>query len=540
MNSVDHTVERLLAKVYRGIGTPYAIEAHALVVKGEWAKLQELPQLDPSLYEQPHHFRLDYQAREFFRKVELPGDDAARAKRALDAFLFAERVNAQTNARLARFIHNGPFGPEDEPVIAFIERWRKICDRVLGQLPARLTPEFTPGATLSDQTPRITIPDKMSSQLTLYPETVSIWNHSVVGIDVLDQGHSALLVRSNRYFTVPKDSRIRRSCCIEASGAVMLQRAAGIAIRDRYWRAYNVDLREAQPLHVTRAQKASIDGSEATVDLTMASDSVSRNLVKLVLPDRWYSLLDALRAKSTQVDSYILYNEKFSSMGNGFTFELETLLFRTLLEALGCPHDSLVFGDDIIVPTAHATDVIAALRFFGFTPNPKKTFCEGPFRESCGGDFFLGCDVSPVRMKKLPDEPQHWVVLANQLRRADPEFLWSKAAWRFCIDQLPHDWRLYGPDWLGDMVLYDPGATPVMMNRKTYQGPGFFFKRPIPRTFPLERHFRPEVVLKSAVFGVDRDVSVRGLVSGFATDWIPSYGLGGEPFEALRKRLSRR
>lgn len=530
MALVDHSVVRLLTKVYRGLGSPVAQRALELLEKGEWGELQQLPAVDPRSYTSASLFRLDYQAREFFRKVELPGDKQKRAEKALETFLAAERANALTNARLSRFIHNGPFDPEDLPVADFISRWRKNCSRVLGRLPLRLTPRFTPGATLSDTGLRITIPDKMSSQLTLYSGMLDIWNHSVCGIDTLDRGHQATVVRSNKYFTVPKDSQTFRSCCVEASGAIMLQRDVGIAIRSRYDRAYSTELIHAQTLHRKLAREGSVDGGLATIDLSSASDTICKNLVKLVLPDDWYSLLHALRAPSTQVGGKILLNEKFSSMGNGFTFELETLIFRTLLETLGC-ETAHVFGDDIIVETSKATAVLAALRFFGFTPNPRKTFCDGPFRESCGGDFFLGVDVSPARLMGLPDEPQHWVSIANRLRRIDPHSVWSSAAWHFCVSQIPTSWRLYGPEWLGDTVIFDPSARPAWIKTKTFTGQGYYFMRPLPRTFPLDRHFTPDVAFKCAAMGVGPDISVRGQVSGYKRDWLPAYGVGGEPLE---------
>ena len=533
MARVDHSVVRLLTKVYRGLGSPVARRAARLVELGEWRQLQELPAIDPQSYADYQSFKRDYQAREFFRKVELPGDDRRRSETALETFMSSERQNALTNARLAKYIHNGPYDPQDMLVHDFICRWRQNCERVLGRLPERLTPLFTPGSTLTDLGPQITIPDKMSSQLSLYPNMVDIWNHSVCGIGPLDRAHNALIVKSNRYFTVPKDSSTYRSCCVEASGAVMLQRSVGVAIRERYDRAYSVRLAHAQSNHWEWARKGSLDGSVATIDLKSASDTICRNLVTLVIPESWLSLLLDLRASSTEVKGKILFNEKFSSMGNGFTFELETLLFRTLLETLGCSI-AYTFGDDLIVDTEHVPDVLAALAFFGFTPNPKKTFCEGPFRESCGGDYFRGEWVTPARMKKLPDEPQHWIVIANMLRAADPGLTWAAAAWHYCIGQLPSNWRLFGPDWVGDGLIHDPGARPVWRKTKSYNGPGYFYHRPLPRTVRLERHFKPEVVLKSAVLGVDHDVSLRGKIDGYKLSFVPAYGLGGEPFEALR------
>jgi len=94
--------------------------------------------------------------------------------------------------------------------------------------------------------------------------------------------------------------------------------------------------------------------------------------------------------------------EKFSSMGNGYTFELETVIFSAITaavhemvtgEAAKLHQNVFVYGDDIICKTDVSLDVIAALRWFGFSLNERKSFVSGPFRESCGGDYFNGVPV---------------------------------------------------------------------------------------------------------------------------------------------------
>ena len=241
-----------------------------------------------------------------------------------------------------------------------------------------------------------------------------------------------------------------------------MQLAAGAIIKARYKTAYGVDLGEAQDTHRRLSQEASIHGHLATIDLSNASDTVSRNLVKLLLPTAWYTLLNSLRAPLTEIDGRTVWLEKFSSMGNGFTFELETLIFMSMMVALGCT-SCAAYGDDMIVETEKASAVIAALKFFGFTPNIKKTFVEGPFRESCGGDFFNGVPVRAHYLKEPPDEPQKWIELANGLRRADPSGRWTAAAWWFCVDQVPTDWRNFGPASLvGVSVFHSEDATPIL------------------------------------------------------------------------------
>lgn len=89
---------------------------------------------------------------------------------------------------------------------------------------------------------------------------------------------------------------------------------------------------------------------------------------------------------------------KFSSMGNGCTFALETLIFASLLHAVGSKI-GLVYGDDITIETELAPALFRLLKFLGFVPNEEKSYTSGPFRESCGKDFFEGHDVTPFYLR---------------------------------------------------------------------------------------------------------------------------------------------
>lgn len=526
-------VRKLLTKVYRGVGTTRAKRLENLVARGEWALLQQERISDPRVYISSDAYLRDALVVEITRKLCLPGDTHKRKEAAARKFWDSESQCLRTNARLNRFINNGPFrGPADVAVSDFISRWRKEVERVLGPLPHRLEPTFSGGATLSDAGKLVTIPDKMSTLRTVYEDSYDIYLQSVAGT-VLDQPVRPDFRRSNHFFTVPKDSETDRGCCKEASGNILLQLAVGRHLKSRYYHSYKVNLVTAQPLHQQLAQKASIDGSYATIDLSNASDTVSRRLVELILPGPWFALLNSLRAKFTQIDGKTVYLEKFSSMGNGFTFELETIVFRSLVEVLGA-QDSYVFGDDIIVPTEHASATVKALEFFGFKTNPRKTFCEGPFRESCGGDFFNGIAVRPYYMKELPDEPQHWIAIANGLLRADPEQRYTKAARRFCVDQVPVDWRNTGPTWLGDTVFHDDSAVPVdhVFKSREYGGyvarhklPAWRIKRPVSQRFSLVQHWRPEVALACAVLGTGPWITPRDSILGYKTDYVPIWGL---------------
>lgn len=95
------------------------------------------------------------------------------------------------------------------------------------------------------------------------------------------------------------------------------------------------------------------------------------------------------------------YN-KFSSMGNGTTFVLETLIFSSICVAMGLkPREFAVYGDDIVVPSESVPLLMKTLRFIGFLPNEEKTHTVGPFRESCGVNAFNGVDITPFYLRDI-------------------------------------------------------------------------------------------------------------------------------------------
>jgi hypothetical protein len=80
----------------------------------------------------------------------------------------------------------------------------------------------------------------------------------------------------------------------------------------------------------------------------------------------------------------------------------------------------LVYGDDVIVPTAIAADAIEELQWYGLEINRAKSCIGGLFRESCGMDAYSGINVTPVRFRtdlSSKPSPDHYCSLigtANQ------------------------------------------------------------------------------------------------------------------------------
>lgn len=209
------------------------------------------------------------------------------------------------------------------------------------------------------------------------------------------------VVRGSEYFTVPKTATSLRGAAKEPELNMLCQKAIGSMIRKRLRRS-GIDLND-QSVNKNLALAGSVDGSLATIDLSAASDSVSLRLLEL-LPPEWARFISMTRSEEIKLPDGTWHKlEMVSSMGNGFTFELESLIFYSLAWASTVlkSKDRRIgtYGDDLIVPTGAATTLISALEYLGFAVNEEKSFVSGPFRESCGGHYFLGCDVTPFYLR---------------------------------------------------------------------------------------------------------------------------------------------
>jgi hypothetical protein len=219
------------------------------------------------------------------------------------------------------------------------------------------------------------------------------------------------VVNGSRLTTVLKNETTRRTIAIEPSGNMALQLAAGMYLEGAL-RMIGLDIRDQQPKNKLLARRGSIDGSVATIDLKSASDMFSIDLVRKLMPPAWFKLLTSIRSEFIQTDSgeQVKLN-MISTMGNGFTFPLMTLIITALVYAnrrvRGGPpmfidwSSTCVFGDDIIIPTAEYESLTTVLEQAGLVVNHDKSYFSGPFRESCGGDYYNGYDSTPFYVSSL-------------------------------------------------------------------------------------------------------------------------------------------
>lgn len=235
-----------------------------------------------------------------------------------------------------------------------------------------------------------------------------------------------LVVESSNLTTVPKNAETNRTICTEASLNMFFQLGAGAIIEGLLKRHHSIDLSQQPDINKRMARIGSLTGEFATIDLKSASDTISYKLCEFLLPRGVLGLLDLFRSKSTMHSRRKIELHMISSMGNGFTFPLQTMIFASLVCAtymsLGIKpvrrlrRNYSVFGDDIVVLSEAFDAVCLTLNGAGFIVNDQKSFSTGAFRESCGGDYFQGHDVRGVYLKEVTNEQDAYSAFNRILR----------------------------------------------------------------------------------------------------------------------------
>jgi hypothetical protein len=413
------------------LDTPVSLGLSLRVKYGLWREIAEA-RIDPLNYTDSKKFFKDYSAVNFLRKYrELPAGfdhkDQARQK-----FRAAEIVCKETNHLIHEWL-GGRLSPRTTAVnlVMYQARWK--VRNLLGSVNLEEISDMMrwgPGATSANRGELVSAyhkfdaaPECTLGALPLAKAAINscpTWASAVVGVDfpcsVLDSVFR--VVPGNRVTYVPKDAVTDRVIAIEPHMNIYMQLGVGGVIR-RKLKKVGVDL-DDQTRNQTLAKQAYTLGL-ATVDLSSASDTISRELVEFLLPQEWFRLLERLRSVNGDDEgSGFKRYEKFSSMGNGFTFELESLIFWALssavLQQCHLHHDTFgIYGDDIVVPASAYPLLSEVFNFSGFTVNHRKSYHFGSFYESCGKHYFEGLDVSPVYLKDTPSNILELFGLINQI-----------------------------------------------------------------------------------------------------------------------------
>lgn len=447
----------VVTELCRVIDTPRALSVYLLARNGEWEQLAGL-RVDARHYEDHQHFADDYLVSEILRKSpNLPlGVDQHAA--AVDAFYTSELSCFYTNERLRK-------DSEAYALPKWVSDVKRRVNDILGPLRTKDLEQvqhlmhFGPGTTTGVRGTGYVKSDKFGAAMhlteSLLPFMTAIagprWSE-IIGVPEV--------VAGNRFFTVPKDAKIHRGACAEPTLNSFMQLGVGGLYRRRLG-SEGVDLSD-QTWNQYLASMAHELGL-CTIDMTSASDRKSWMLILLLLPIRWFELCDLCRSPYTLIEETLHELEKFSSMGNGFTFELESLVFWAVVSSV-VPREEwnlcAVYGDDIICPREYAHEVINRLAYLGFKTNTSKSFLAGNFFESCGTDWFKGHNVRPFYLKGSSDNPNlpYIVQIANKLRLyavrrgggqySDARF---QPLWNSLVKGAPRGWKdTYVPPSEGD------------------------------------------------------------------------------------------
>lgn len=401
---------------FEGVDSAVSLGLYLRLKYGEFRQYLSFD-INPSDYDNAHVFMHDYQCSKLFNKSLIFPRVFDTKKEAERNFIEAEVKCRETNDRFSKRVDPGFRDPAISSVLYIAQR--KIA-RILGDVPSldNLAFRFGPGNVvgLSNDTD---VSDKLHSSLT---GTANVMEQ-LGSLEALCPGwfsHRSDKVYTSLYdyaFTdmktvggsklgfVPKTAKTDRAICTEPLLNSFVQLGIGDHIANCLRRA-GCNIRD-QKRNQQLAKVGSLTGSLATIDLSAASDTISSSVVLDLLPLPWFDLLNNCRSPSYTYQGGSYSFNKFSSMGNGFTFPLETLIFLAVSRAV-CVHlnvdtrDVNAYGDDIIVPTAAVELLVKVLSFLGFSVNESKSFSSGPFRESCGEDWFLGVSVRPLFLKNRP------------------------------------------------------------------------------------------------------------------------------------------
>lgn len=399
---------------------PCFLALKILVENEEWQQLADW-ETDPNHFCSAADFADHYQATSMLKKFRVDVPEIDKKAAAKSKWRDAEALCKQTNDRLRARRDGHLF---DHAVESIIFDACGIISSTLGTCPSAdyiaQCGSFGPGVDLSSRG-QTALNKKLSSpgQLTLG------CFQTLVKAKCLDwqffnylKGPNRIpafeLVRHNRVTFVPKNTKTDRAIAVEPRWNIFFQKGLGTLLRRKLKRA-GIDL-DSQERNRRLAARLDL----ATIDLSSASDTLSHGLVLDLLPWDWFVALEALRCSHSLLDGELIELEKFSSMGNGFTFELETLIFFALAKAtcrsLGLEtRDLSVYGDDIIVPCTAYTLLERVLICCGFKVNSRKSYSSGPFRESCGMHYFAGFNVTPFFLKEDPCDVEQITRFCNQI-----------------------------------------------------------------------------------------------------------------------------
>lgn len=383
----------------------------------------------------PKRFASAYLLERAFKKQRMELDDAACDNAALQTFLEANSKAGQwvrpctfeweeeLLGLVKRHLYNF-FYPKGEPLLHSWDQILAYGDLGTGSNTSSRSTDFY--SKLFDGPLVATSPELYF----VYSRVVSrnpTWATAEENRKAL--GHPNTIVSGGKLSFVRKNDTTSRTILTEPTLNMFFQRGISNILEDRL-KSFGLSMADQQDRNKALANLGSIYETFSTLDLKSASDSIALSLCEEFIPRSPLSFMKWCRTPVA-----VLPNGKqlglnmMSTMGNGFTSTLQTVFFMCCVFAafdmaeqprfkgIGTEKNWGVFGDDMIVPTGKVSRfLVRILELLGFTINMQKSFLQGPFRESCGGDYLLGVNVRPFYCKtwnELPDLYNLWNYAAS-------------------------------------------------------------------------------------------------------------------------------
>lgn len=148
----------------------------------------------------------------------------------------------------------------------------------------------------------------------------------------------------------------------------------------------------------------------ATLDASNASDLISKSLGLEVFPSRFMALVMPLLSTYTEVNGQRRPMQMLSTSGHALTFVLETMVYYGIAAAAvrycqlfaECGNTVSVYGDDVVIASEAAQTAMEFYGFLGLKINDTKSYVSGPYRESCGKEYYNGIDISSTYYPRFP------------------------------------------------------------------------------------------------------------------------------------------
>lgn len=220
---------------------------------------------------------------------------------------------------------------------------------------------------------------------------------------------------------VPKSYKAARIIAME--GVYRQSRSARVLdIMCKYLPEW-IDIRD-QSRNQFYAHWGSVFDDIATLDATHASDFITKSHWRDLFPHRFVQLVDPLLGNYTQIKDRTALMQMASTSGHELTFIIETIVYFAI-GASACIYADLfnpnsdvrriwisdrfpsvplvtVYGDDTALWSGAAETAVDFFGMMGLKINVSKSFITGPYRESCGEEYWNGTNTATVYFPRFP------------------------------------------------------------------------------------------------------------------------------------------